>query len=147
MLCSRMPTYFYSMQNKSIVLLVVLANLLQDYMDVFPPEIPPRLPLVRGIEHKFGLIPTASLPNHATYKTNLQEDEDYQQYIWDLLGHEYFRESLNPYSIQVFLVPKKDDFWHMCVDYRAINNITIQYRHPTPRLEEMFEELSGYDIF
>lgn len=63
------------------------------------------------------------------------------------MGHEYFHESLNPYSIQVFLVPKKDDFWYMCVDYRSINNITIQYRHPTPRLEEMFDELSGYDIF
>jgi hypothetical protein len=51
----------------------IVADILQEYADVFPSEVPAGLPPLRGIEHRIDLIPGASLPNRAPYSTNPKE--------------------------------------------------------------------------
>jgi hypothetical protein len=125
----------------------VVARVLQDYDDVFPKETPAGLPPLRGIEHQIDLIPGAALPNRPAYRTNPEETKEIQRQVQELLDKGYVRESLSPCAVPVILVPKKDGSWRMCVDCRAINNITVRYRHPIPRLDDMLDELSGSMMF
>jgi len=122
-------------------------DVLQDFEDVFLDEVLPGLPPKRGIEHQIDLVPGASLPNRAAYRTNLEETKEIQRQVEDLIKKGYVQESLSPCSVPVLLVPKKDGSWRMCLDWRAINNITVRYRHPIPRLDDMIDELSGAIIF
>jgi hypothetical protein len=92
-------------------------------------------------------MPGVALPNHPAYRTNPEETKEIQRQVQALLDKGYVRESLSPCAVPVILVPKKDGSWWMCVDCRVINNITVCYCHPIPRLDDMLDELSGSMIF
>ncbi|XP_057529849.1 uncharacterized protein LOC130808389 [Amaranthus tricolor] len=124
-----------------------MTGLLEQYNDVFPTDLPPGLPPVRGVEHQIDLIPGASLPNKPAYRTNPKEAQELQRQVEDLMKKGFVRESLSPCAVPTLLVPKKDGTWRMCIDSRSVNNITIKYRFPIPRIDDILDELGGSQWF
>jgi hypothetical protein len=122
-------------------------SLLQEFEDVFLKEMPSGLPPIRSIEQQIDFIPGAVIPNRLAYRSNPEETKELQRQVEDLLSKGYVRESMSPCAVPVLLMPKKDETWRMCIDCRAVNNITIKYRHPIPRLDDMLDELHGSSIF
>jgi hypothetical protein len=119
----------------------------KEYEDVFLNDVPSGLPPIRGIEHQIDFVPGATIPNRPAYRCNPEETKELQRQVEELLAKGHVRESMSPCAVSVLLVPKKDGTWRMCVDCRAINNITVKYRHSIPRFDDMLDELHGSSIF
>ena len=93
---------------------------------MFPNDVPSGLPPIRGIEHQIDFVPGATIPNQPAYRSNPEETKELQRQVEELLMKGRVRESMSPCAMSMLLVPKKAGTWRMCVDSRAINNMTVK---------------------
>jgi hypothetical protein len=47
----------------------------------------------------------------------------------------------------MIFVPKKDGTQRLCVDYHALNEVTVKNKYPLPRIDDLFDKLRGACVF
>jgi hypothetical protein len=121
--------------------------LLNEFKEIVVDDLPTSLPPLRSISHQIDLIPGSSLPNKSPYQMTPTESEEVNRQVQEFLDKGLIRESLSPCVVPTVLTPKKGGEWRMCIDSRAINKITIKYRFPLPRMDDLMDCLSGAKYF
>ncbi|PHT59376.1 hypothetical protein CQW23_01739 [Capsicum baccatum] len=122
-----------------------LQVILSSYNEVF--LAPNSLPLLRLQDHRILLLPGSSPINVQPYKYPHFQKGEIERMVSEMLHSGVIRHSSSPYSSPVLLVRKKDGTWRFCINYRALNSITVKYRFPIPMVDELFDELHNARFF
>ena len=117
------------------------------FKDVFPDELPPGLPPSREVDHRIELVPGSVPPSRPTYRLSATELAELKKQLDELIKAGFIQPSKSPFGAPILFVKKKDGTMRMCVDYRALNNITIKNSYPLPRVDELFDRLQGAKYF
>ncbi|XP_062104283.1 uncharacterized protein LOC133815460 [Humulus lupulus] len=120
-------------------------GILTQYAGVF--DEPKRLPPYRAVDHIIFLQPGSIPVNVRPYRYPYFQKDVIEKLVKEMMEMGFIRSSTSPYSSPVLLVKKKDESWRFCVDYRAINGITVKDRLPIPTIEELLDELGNAKVF
>ena len=118
-------------------------KIISEFKDVFADDLPSGLPPKRQIDHRIELEPFQNPPSRPTYRMSQPEMDELKKQLSELRDKRYIQESKSPYGAPVIFVKKKDGTMRMCIDYRALNKITIKNKYPLPRIDELLDRLLG----
>ena len=74
---------------------------------------------------------------------NAEELVELKKQLDDMLQKGLIQPSVSPWGSPVLFVDKRDSTIRMCVDYRKLNEVTIKNKYPLPKIEDLFDQLSG----
>lgn len=98
------------------------------------------------VEHSIQLTTDRPI-KIASYKTQPHKQRIIEDKVNEMLAEDVIEESKSPFSSPVVLARKKNGEWRFCVDFRALNDITVKDAYPLPRMEETLQALHGNSYF
>ncbi|CAG9120015.1 unnamed protein product [Plutella xylostella] len=125
-------------------------NLCMEYKDIFYSDL---LPLSFTNQVKHFIRTKNEDPIYVKpYRQAPIQAEEIKKQVENLLKNNVIQESFSPWSAPVHLVPKKMDAsgeakYRMVIDYRRLNDITIDDKYPLPNITDLFDKLGKSSYF
>jgi hypothetical protein len=107
-----------------------------EFPDVFPDELP-SVPPDRDIEFVIELKPGTTPIYKTPFGMTTPKLVELKKHIMELLEKGFIHPSSSPSGAPMIFVPKKDGTQRLCVDYRALNEVTIKNKYLLPRIEQI----------
>jgi hypothetical protein len=123
-----------------------MVPVVNEFPDVLPEELP-GMPLDRDIKFVIDLMPSTAPIYKSPYMMATPELAELKEHIKDLLEKCFIHPSSSSWGAPMIFVLKKDDTQRLCVDYHALNEVTIKNKYPLPRIDDMFDQLCGACLF
>jgi hypothetical protein len=117
-----------------------------EILDVFYEELS-GMPLDRDIEFVIESKPGTAPIYKTPFRITTPELAELKEHIKELLEKGFIYPSSSPWGAPVIFILKKDDTQRLCMDYHALNEVTIKNKYPLPRINELFDQLCGACVF
>jgi hypothetical protein len=111
-----------------------------EFPDVFPEELP-GMPPDRDIEFVIELKPDTAPIYKTPFRMTTPELVELKEHIRELLKKGFIHPSSSPWGATVIFVPKKNDTQRLCVNYCALNEVTVKNKYLLPNIDDMFNQL------
>jgi hypothetical protein len=121
-------------------------HVVRKFPDVFLDDLP-GMPPERAIKFKIELQPSTSHISKAPYKMSREELAKLKIQLKDLLDKGFIRPSSSSWGCVALFILKKNNGLRLCVDYRPLNAVTIKNTYPLPRIDMLFDQLTGAQVF
>ena len=118
-----------------------------DFLPLFTKNGADKLPPYRYVDHEIPLEADKKPPMGRMYSMSTTELQEICKWIAENLSKGFIRASSSSCASPILFVKKKDGYLCLCVDYRALNDITIKDRYPLPRIEETLNQIRGAKYF
>jgi len=99
------------------------------------------------MEFAIELLSSTVLISKAPYRMAPAELKELKKQLQELLDKGLIQSSVSPWGPPVLFVKKKDGTFHLCVDYRDLDRVTVKNKYPLPRIDDLFDQLAGATIF
>ena len=113
---------------------------------MFPDDLP-GLPLEREIDFPIDLVPGTTPILLPLYRMAPAELKDLKTQLQELVDRGFIRPNISPWGAPVLFVKMKDDTWRLRIDYKQLNKVTIRNKYPLPRIDDLFDQLQGAEVF
>jgi hypothetical protein len=123
-----------------------LQSILFKHQTIF--STPHGLPPSYGVhDHSIPLVLGSLPPNVLLYRHPFAQKNKIEKIVQELLDAGVIHHSTSPYSSPVVMILKKEGTRCMCLDFNALNKLTIKDKFLIPIIDDLLDELSGAQYF